>query len=359
MSDQIRSSANEGSEADWDAIARFIAGDSDSAEAQRVEQWLATHPEDAGLVALVKARADRAESAATVSVDTDRALAAVRRRIAVAEARPALTVDRGRGPAVGAPSGGRAWRTPLVALAAGVVAIVGVAQWRSAAGGSAATRVYTTAVGQRDSMTLADGSTVVLAPGSTLTVAAGFNGAHRNVTLEGAAFFEVRHDEDRPFIVRSGTAEIRDIGTAFLVKTDGEGGVSVAVTKGIVALRDTATKVDAAVELGAGDRGVLQSGTVAIARGTVTSDAMSWTRGELAYRDAPMVEVQADLRRWYGIELLVKDSVLAHRTLTATFRADSSAQVVQLIALALGADAVQRGDTIVLQPQGSGSTRIP
>ncbi len=57
-----------------------------------MEQWLATHPEDAELVAIVKGRAERAEANAALTVDTDRALAAVRRRIAVAEARPALTV---------------------------------------------------------------------------------------------------------------------------------------------------------------------------------------------------------------------------------------------------------------------------
>jgi transmembrane sensor len=86
---------------------------------------------------------------------------------------------------------------------------------------------------------------------------------------------------------------------------------------------------------------------------------MAWTRGQLAYRDAPLAEVQADLRRWYGIELQVADAVLAQRTLTASFRGDSAAQVIQVIALALGADVVQRGDTILLQPQGPGSTPNP
>jgi transmembrane sensor len=219
--------------------------------------------------------------------------------------------------------------------------------------------VYVTQVGQRDSVKLPDGSTVVLAPGSRLTVASGFNSGNRDVTLEGAAFFEVKHDGAHPFVVHSRGAEIRDIGTAFSVKTDVNGRVSVAVTHGIVALRDTSPGSAAPVELRAGDRGVLQAGTVAVARGTVTDEDMAWTRGQLAYRDAPLAEVQADLRRWYGIELQVVDAVLARRTLTASFRGDSAAQVVQVIALALGADVVQRGDTILLQPQGLGSTPNP
>lgn len=352
MSDEIRPSAASASEADWDAISRFVAGESDDVESAAVGQWLATHPEDAALAAIVKARADRAASRSMVSVDTERALAAVRGRLT---APPSLSVHRGGAtkPVVAS----RGWRGPAFALAAALVAMAGIAQWRG--GSTPRAQVYATVVGQRDSVNLPDGSTVVLAPGSRLTVASGFNGSNREVTLEGAAYFDVKHDGAHPFVVHSRGAEIRDIGTAFSVKTDADGRVSVAVTHGIVALRDTAAGSDASVELRAGDRGVLQAGAVAVTRGTVTDEDMAWTRGQLAYRDAPLAEVQADLRRWYGVELQVTDAVLAQRTLTASFHGDSSAQVVRVIALALGADVVQRGDTVLLQPQGPGSTRNP
>ncbi|WP_411278958.1 FecR family protein [Gemmatimonas sp.] len=363
MSDEIRLSAASASDADWDALARFMAGESDAVESAVVAQWLATHPEDAALAALVKARAERAVTRSEISVDTEQALAAVRSRLAETPSMPPsmtplMAVHRGGAATeTAAPRSARRWRGPLFAAAAALTAMVGIAQWR---GGNRATeRVYSTPVGQRDSVTLSDGSTVVLAPGSRLTVASGFSRGNRDVTLEGAAFFDVKHDGAHPFVVHSRGAEIRDIGTAFSVKTDAKGRVLVAVTHGIVALRDTSTGSAAPVELRAGDRGVLQAGTVAVARGTVTDEDMAWTRGQLAYRDAPLAEVQADLRRWYGIELLVADAALAQRTLTASFRGDSAAQVVQVIALALGAEVVQRGDTILLQPQGPGSTPHP
>ncbi len=359
MSDEIRPSDASAADADWEAISRFVAGESDAVESAAVAEWLATHPEDAALVAIVKARADRAATQSMVFVDTDRALSAVRSRMT---APPSLTLHRGgAAPTAVTPPVGRAavrrWRGPVFAAAAALTAMVGIAQWRG--GNAAAAQVYATTVGQRDSVKLPDGSTVVLAPGSRLTVASGFNRGNRDVTLEGAAFFEVKHDGAHPFVVHSRGAEIRDIGTAFSVKTDVNGRVSVAVTHGIVALRDTTSGSAAPVELHAGDRGVLQAGAVAVTRGTVTDEDMAWTRGQLAYRDAPLAEVQADLRRWYGIELQVVDAVLAQRTLTASFRGDSAAQVVQVIALALGADVVQRGDTILLQPQGPGSTPNP
>jgi transmembrane sensor len=79
----------------------------------------------------------------------------------------------------------------------------------------------------------------------------------------------------------------------------------------------------------------------------------------LSYRDASLSEVRADLLRWYGLDLRVVDSALARRTLTASFRGDSAAQVVRVIALALGAEVVQQGDTVTLQPQGSVPTPTP
>lgn len=357
MSDALRPSDD--LDTRWEAIARFAAGESDASESAEVTAWLTAHPEDAELVALVNARAAHAEQQANAQiprVDTDRALASVLGRLD-APSRPVLTVERGGASYtsrsdVTAP---RRWRIGTMAAAAAVVAIGALAVWKGRST-EPMTLEYRTAVGKRDSLQLPDGSTVVLAPGSRLTIAREFRNGTREVTLEGAAFFNVVHDDAHPFTVHAAGAEIRDVGTAFSVKTTA-GNVAVAVTHGIVAVRrePTAARTDTATELHAGDRATLDGQTVRVQRGVVTADDVAWTRGQLAYRDASLAEVQADLARWYGITLQVSDSTLARRTLTATFRGDSAEQVVQLVALALGADVVHRGDTVILQP-ASGST---
>lgn len=353
MSDRLPPPSSEfggPAEADWDAIARFVAGESDPAEAERVRAWLAVHPADAELVALMQARAARVERKADVSVNTEQALRAVRARMEA----PPLTVTRGGATATKVATPTRAWRGWAFAAAAGLAAVAIGSQLRDA-GTTSEAREYRTAVGQRDSVQLPDGSTVLLAPGSRMTVAANFGARTREVTLDGAAYFDVKHDEAHPFTVHTSSADIRDIGTAFSVKTAAEGEVAVDVTHGIVALSSRAA-TSAPVELRAGDRGVLAREAVTVRRGTVTADDVAWTRGQLSYRDASLSEVRADLLRWYGLELKVSDSALAARTLTASFRGDSAAQVLKVIALALGADAVQEGDTVTLRPQGPTTT---
>ncbi len=306
------------------------------------------------------------------SVNVEAALVAVRQRIDAEQwtsgvqgdqrdhhpLRPTLTTTRVVPDRALRRPGSR--RVAGMAAAAALVLAVGFGVWRVSGTGTDSSlaaakatsgQVYSTSVGVRDSVLLSDGTRIVLAPGSRLTVASDF-ATSRVVHLEGAAFFDVKHDEARPFTVRSNGAEVRDVGTAFSVNTDARGGVVVAVTEGVVALRAVAA-AGAPVELRAGDRGVLPEAgperAITVQRGLVTAADVAWTRGELTYRDAPLREVQADFRRWFGIELETADAALGSRRLTASLRADSAGQALRIIATALGAEMTQKGDTVVLR----------
>ena len=353
-------------DSNWDAIARWLAGESDpadaAADASAAEAWVDSHPLDAQFVARVNQHEVRSAARAEVTVNVEQALARVHARMA--DDTPRLTVIRGGAPrnaSKPAPasqpvSRWLGWRGAVLAAAAGVALYVGSSQRSGVGAATVAAQEFVTKVGQRDSLTLSDGTRVVLAPGSRLTVAAGYGARTRDVTLDGAAFFDVRHDAALPFTVHAKGAQINDIGTAFAVSTDASGGVSVAVTHGIVAMRDSAAGASPSVELRAGDRGALRNGAVAVSRGTVTADDVAWTRGRLSYRDTPLAQVQADLQRWYGLELRIADSLLAGRTLTGASPSDSAAATVRWIALTLGAEVVQRGDTVFLQLAGHGAT---
>ena len=357
---------------DWDALARFIAEESDPAEVRTVEAWLATHPVDAALLGTVKTHGDIAAASVATPVHVDAAWNAVRTRMAEATGRSAnnpapqaegLSVIRGDAPRGGVSTSQRdgrqsrtrsRWGRLAFAAAAMLVVFAGVRAWQRGDAAVERGRVLATNVGQRDSLTLDDGTRIVLAPGSRLAVAVGFADGDRSVELEGAAYFDVQHDKEHPFTVHAAGAEIRDIGTRFTVKTDGIGGVSVSVTHGIVAVRELASSTPTAVELHAGDRGIVSVGNVAVSRGAVTDDELAWTRGQLNYRDAPLSEVQADLRRWYGINLVVADSALSRLTVTMQVQQDQ-ARVISTIAAVLGADVEQRGDTVILRSAGRGT----
>ena len=73
--------------------------------------------------------------------------------------------------------------------------------------------------GSRTRSLLADGTTVWLNGGSKLYYENDFNGATREVRLEGEAFFDVVKKPNRPFIVHTSGIDIKVLGTAFNVKS--------------------------------------------------------------------------------------------------------------------------------------------
>jgi len=87
---------------------------------------------------------------------------------------------------------------------------------------------------------LPDGSTAILNIGSTLQYAMTLNaGDHREVFLEGEAYFDIKHIDGKPFIVHTGKMQTTVLGTAFNVKAFGnDDDITVTVTRGKVRISD-------------------------------------------------------------------------------------------------------------------------
>lgn len=332
-----------GADGDWEALARFLAGESPPPEADAVRAWLAEDPGRQDVLGALDAAMDRTAAPPPAGLDVEAALASVHRRMDA----PAAPFRRPVPPSVAAPR----WRAPALRAAAALLLVLGAFfAWQSVRGGAPAVRMaYATGVGERDSVQLPDGTRVLLGPASRLTLADGYGGRTRDVTLRGEALFDVPHDDARPFTVHAGGARVRDIGTAFSVEADSGGGVRVVVTEGAVALRPGGEDGAAEVVLRRGERGVLPEGGTRARRGAATDEDLAWTRGELVFRDATLTDVAAELRRWYGVELRPGDAAVAGRRLTASFDGEDAEQVLKVIALALGAEMTLRGDTAVLR----------
>ena len=338
---------------DWEAIARYLAGESTAGEASRIAEWLRANPDERALLD----RLDRTiDAAPQPDLDVEAALARVHARMDAPLARPRLTVSR--------PSPGRSWRlliaVPLLAAAA-VTGIV-ISTRRSPSPVPApvvAGRTYRTSVGQRDSLVLSDGSRVMLGPDSRLDVPAGFGKTTRAVELRGDAFFDVRHDAAEPFSVRVGSALIEDVGTTFTVETDNGVTASVAVVSGSVRLRAMSAQSDGGVLLGPGDRGTIDDqGNARADEHALRDDDLAWTTGRLVFRDSPLQRVAGEVHRWYGVTLRIADSSLANRHVTASFNGETVDQVLRVIGLTLGARVERQGDTAVLRANsGSAAPR--
>lgn len=345
-------------DARWETLARYLAGESGPEERARVRAELERKKDRAALLDALDATLASPVETPLSPREVEAALASVmsRRDQPAGGSRPHVLPLRSRGSAQ--MDGMRArWRSAGMRAAAAVLVVAGASLlWRATRSGdedatvarvAAVTQTHRTAPGEIDTLRLADGSTVVLGPASTLSIGA-FGTTRRETTLEGQAFFDVVHDDTRPFLVRTSLATLRDIGTSFTVLSDAERGTRVAVTSGAVDVVAAGGGAGAPTVLHAGDRAEVTEGRMRVERGTVTRDELSWTRGILELRDAPLAVVVGELRRWYGVKLVVTDSSLAARRVTATFQDATADEVGRVLAAVLATTVTQDGDTLRL-----------
>src|SRR5439155_1661503 len=175
-------------------LDRYLAGEASARDAETVRAWLADDPEHRHLLEdlrLIKRVA--AERAPESSAD-----AAWAKAVEALEVAPESRVSQ---PPLEVAPQPRVSRRPLVAAlaaAAVVIALIG--------GGAVLRRPqqwseYTTAAAHRAVIRLRDGTQVTLAPKSRVRYAADYGKAHRDVYLDGEAYFQFAPDARRSDVV--------------------------------------------------------------------------------------------------------------------------------------------------------------
>ena len=202
--------------------------------------------------------------------------------------------------------------------------------------------VYATHTGQRATVVLADGSRVTLAPQTTLTVPRSFGERNRVLTLQGEAYFDVRHTADHPFRVRTQSIVTQVLGTAFAVRHYvGDTNVRVAVTNGKVVV---GAPNHASVVLVQGTVGWVTDTTAVGSPVNDVSPYTGWTSGQLNFREANVGEILTTLERWYGVQFRLTDPALAQTKATAFLKFGSTSELVFALEKLLSVSATSTAD---------------
>lgn len=252
-----------------------------------------------------------------------------------------------------------AWWRSGVAKAAAVLLVVGGAaafglqrtgKW--AGWGTPEPQMIATRPGQRMTVELPDGSRATLAPNSELRYTIAEARGSRELQLEGEAYFDVRHDEQRPFRIHTQHAVVEDLGTTFVVREyEADSVARVAVRSGAVSLRARAADESSATDLRVGEAANIDStGAVVRLEGDPES-YWSWANGRLAFDGAPLPEVLSQLARWYDVEFQLADSALTEQYFTGAFEAASLSQVLDILGPLVHAHFEQQGRAVIVTPR--------
>nr|MBI1229371.1 DUF4974 domain-containing protein [Cytophagales bacterium] len=161
--------------------------------------------------------------------------------------------------------------------------------------------------GVKSTLTLQDGSKVVLNSGSTLRYVKNFEAERRELFLAGEAFFEVAKDSLRPFVVRTGSVSTTALGTSFNITAYDNEPLGVALLTGRVnVVLDFEEPKQINLEPGEGLN--VKVGRREHRKHLIEeAKVLAWTRKTILFEQTPIEEAIRVLENWYGIKIEIRN----------------------------------------------------
>lgn len=189
--------------------------------------------------------------------------------------------------------------------------------------------VAQTPIGKIEYFELPDRSHLTIAADSLMQVA--FTGSNREMLLSrGEAFFEVRADASRPFIIKAGDHQVRVTGTKFNVNYDtSSSSMEVAVVEGaVVVTSHPRGQIQDEHVISAGQVVLVPSRGPLVYRRLTPSQASAWRDRQLYFEDARLSEILLEVNRYSSKPIVSMDPAINDLTLTGQFEAGDPADLL-------------------------------
>lgn len=158
-------------------------------------------------------------------------------------------------------------------------------------------------------LVLSDGTKVWLNSASSITYPTAFAEGERKVVVTGEAYFEVTHDEKRPFIVQARSEVIRVLGTHFNVYAYGdEPFVNTTLLTGSVKVSVLNSHRSQLLRPGEQIQ-INKAGGVKLLTNVNTNKVVAWTKGQLSMEDVSVKSLMSRLSRWYDVDIRYKGKI--------------------------------------------------
>jgi ferric-dicitrate binding protein FerR (iron transport regulator) len=176
-------------------------------------------------------------------------------------------------------------------------------------------------IDKKQTIHLPDGSTAILNADSHLDYPSAFTGKTREIYLSGEAYFDIKPDPSKPFLVHTEKIITRVLGTAFDIRAyPGDETIKVTVTRGKVQV----LKENRSLGLISANQQISFSKTTEKAiQKTVDSKALvAWKPEEIAFNDISMLDAAKKIAERFNVQVEFVNPQIKNCRITATFSED-------------------------------------
>lgn len=321
-------------------LEAWFSGEADEETQQALQAWRKAAPENEQIFRAYEQSLQKSQPAWAQQLDVEEHWQAFRARV-----QPAGETE------TGAPKGRSiTWRIPATVAAAASVLLL-LTWWFMKP------EVHTLQVADGQQMVwLPDSSQVLMNEHTRITYEDGFGKKHRDLTLEGQAFFEVTPNKEVPFRIKSQDAITQVVGTSFDLQSYPEQpSERLTVITGLVQyqpLRADGKPAGPATFVKAGQSITYNKQAAEVAHNpSVPNDQLRWS-GRLVFQQSTLADVLEALESYYHVRVALQDATTADCLLTASFHKEKLQDVLDVIALSMDMEWEQQGDTYLLKGNG-------
>ena len=319
------------------AIAKYLAGESSAEEQKAMTDWLSESEDNVGKYESLKKVWHGVEpGSADVVVDVNAAWEKLSERISEADIK-----DEERG---------KVFKLNPLILRIAAVIVLGLALFGIFRSELFNKEIVVASTNNQLIQDLPDGSKVSLNENSSISYSKDFDGDERKLELEGEAFFEVKRDKSRPFVVSTGVGQVKVLGTSFNIDAGDDNEIRVEVVTGLVEVSIANSTADSLrIQIPAGRTGIIngKSGRVFMEESNVRDD-LFWLNKRIVFNKTPLPEVLKVLEKNYKVKFSGLTEDLEKCLLTARFKESNIEAILEVISLTFNLQFTTEGDTVKL-----------
>lgn len=213
------------------------------------------------------------------------------------------------------------------------------------------------AYGETRHLFLSDSSEIWINAGSHIKYPKTFNDKQRRVYLEGEAYFSVRKDPARPFIVKTEQLSVKVLGTKFNVKAyPGDELITTTLSSGKV---EIITPANERKILQPNEQLTYHINTSRIDIENISSaETNAWLSGQLLFFNSSFKDIKQTLERRYNITIEDKAAIPASKLYTAKFmKGESLEEILNVLEDVVGFSYRMQGRKILISETNKVLTR--